>query len=127
MKARLFPPAIAALLLVGAVEPALAAKIGELGETSLGAQAWRFFTFQDAAVRYALAGSMLLGVCCGLLLVGLLAEKGAPGRRRVGRGRGGMGCRLVGERCGFCRFGWCWEERLAALPGGAESLPGHGR
>lgn len=67
MKTRLFPPAVAALLLVGAVEPALAAKIGELGETSLGAQAWRFFTFQDAAVRYALAGSMLLGVCCGLL------------------------------------------------------------
>jgi manganese/zinc/iron transport system permease protein len=67
MRARLFHPTLAVLLVMSSVEPAFAAKIGELGETSLGAQAWRFFTFQDAAVRYALAGSMLLGVCCGLL------------------------------------------------------------
>jgi manganese/zinc/iron transport system permease protein len=49
------------------VPTARAAKISELGETSLAEQAFRFFTFQDPAVRYALAGSMLLGVACGLL------------------------------------------------------------
>ena len=44
-----------------------AARIGDISETSLGEQAFRFFTFQDPAVRYALIGSMLLGVTCGLL------------------------------------------------------------
>lgn len=44
-----------------------AAKIGELTENSMRAQAWRFLTLQDPAVRYALAGSVLLGVSCGLL------------------------------------------------------------
>ncbi len=44
-----------------------AARIGDLVETDLAAQALRFFTFQDPAVRYALLGSMLLGVTCGLL------------------------------------------------------------
>lgn len=44
-----------------------AAKISELGETTFAAQAIRFFTFQDPAVRYALLGSMLLGITCGLL------------------------------------------------------------
>ena len=46
---------------------AQAAKISEIGETSFTEQALRFFTFQDPAVRYALAGSMLLGISCGLL------------------------------------------------------------
>jgi ABC-type Mn2+/Zn2+ transport system permease subunit/Mn-dependent DtxR family transcriptional regulator len=44
-----------------------AAKISELGETTFAAQAIRFFSFQDPAVRYALLGSMLLGITCGLL------------------------------------------------------------
>jgi manganese/zinc/iron transport system permease protein len=44
-----------------------AARIGDLVQTSLADQAWRFFTFQDPAVRYVLIGSILLGICCGLL------------------------------------------------------------
>lgn len=47
--------------------PAQAAKIGDLSETNIAEQALRFFTFQDPAVRYALLGSMLLGITCGLL------------------------------------------------------------
>lgn len=47
--------------------PAHAAKIGEIAESTLWQQAIRFFTFQDPAVRYALMGSMLLGISCGLL------------------------------------------------------------
>ena len=47
--------------------PAHAARIGDISETTLWDQALRFFTFQDPAVRYALLGSMLLGISCGLL------------------------------------------------------------
>lgn len=46
---------------------ASAAKIGELAHTRLGEQAMRFFTLQDPAVRHALAGSILLGISCGIL------------------------------------------------------------
>ncbi|MBL9128769.1 MAG: metal ABC transporter permease [Verrucomicrobiales bacterium] len=44
-----------------------AAKIGELSTHSIGEQALRFLTLRDPSVRYALAGSILLGVACGLL------------------------------------------------------------
>jgi len=44
-----------------------AAKIGEMSETTVMEQAIRFFTFRDPAVRYALAGSMLLGISCGVM------------------------------------------------------------
>lgn len=47
--------------------PAQAARIGDLSESSVWEQAVRFFTFRDPAVRYALAGSILLGISCGLL------------------------------------------------------------
>ena len=53
-----------------AVEPesAWAAKIGDVAEeTSLGQQALRFFSFRDPSVRYAVIGSVLLGISCGLL------------------------------------------------------------
>jgi len=56
-----------ALVIFGLTLPAHAAKIGDLAETNIIEQAIRFFTFQDPAVRYALAGSMLLGITCGLL------------------------------------------------------------
>jgi ABC-type Mn2+/Zn2+ transport system permease subunit/Mn-dependent DtxR family transcriptional regulator len=46
---------------------AQAARIGEIAQTSIVEQAIRFFTFQDPAVRSALAGSILLGISCGLL------------------------------------------------------------
>lgn len=47
--------------------PVEAAKIGEIADTNIREQAIRFFTFQDPSVRYALVGSILLGICCGLL------------------------------------------------------------
>ncbi|MCD6052297.1 MAG: transporter [Verrucomicrobia bacterium] len=44
-----------------------AAKIGDISETTVSEQALRFFTFQDPAVRYALLGSILLGISCGVM------------------------------------------------------------
>ena len=58
---------LTAILYLLSVFPAEAARIGDLSETSFWGQATRFFTFQDPAVRYALLGSMLLGISCGLL------------------------------------------------------------
>jgi hypothetical protein len=46
-----------------AAAPAVrAAQIGDLVSGDAFAQAVRFFTFADPSVRYALAGSLLLGV-----------------------------------------------------------------
>ncbi len=58
---------IGILILLGSLLPSHAAKISELGDTNILEQALRFFTFQDPSVRYALTGSMLLGITCGLL------------------------------------------------------------
>lgn len=55
------------VLLLIAVEPAAAAKIGEITETNAWGQVLRFFSFRDPAVRAVLLGSVLLGVSCGLL------------------------------------------------------------
>jgi len=44
-----------------------AAGIGDLVEIRWAEQIGRFFTFQDASVRYALLGSIFLGLSCGLL------------------------------------------------------------
>src|SRR5688500_4161818 len=55
---------ILSLLLAPAVH---GARIGDIAQTSVMEQAIRFFTFQDPAVRSALAGSILLGISCGLL------------------------------------------------------------
>lgn len=46
---------------------AKAARIGDISEMNIGEQAARFFSFQDPAVRYAVAGSILLGITCGML------------------------------------------------------------
>jgi ABC-type Mn2+/Zn2+ transport system permease subunit/Mn-dependent DtxR family transcriptional regulator len=46
---------------------ARAERISDISQTSIGEQAIRFFTFQDPTVRYALIGSILLGITCGLL------------------------------------------------------------
>ena len=66
--------AVLAFLLVLGVT-AQAAKIGDVMETSIGEQAARFFTFADPSVRYALLGSMLLGISCGLLGSFLVVRK----------------------------------------------------
>jgi len=67
MNARHKASVFAFLFLCTAALPAAAARIGELSETSISSQAFRFFTFQDPTVRYALIGTMLLGITCGLL------------------------------------------------------------
>ncbi|TVR51588.1 MAG: ABC transporter [Puniceicoccaceae bacterium] len=65
MSAALRPAAL--LLVLAAPARASAARIDELTETRLFQQAVEFLTLADPVVRTALAGSLLLGVCCGLL------------------------------------------------------------
>jgi ABC-type Mn2+/Zn2+ transport system permease subunit/Mn-dependent DtxR family transcriptional regulator len=57
----------ATVLLLALCGQAHAAKIGDLVQTDILEQALDFFTFREPAVRYALLGSMLLGISCGLL------------------------------------------------------------
>lgn len=52
-----------------------AARISALTDTGLAERAVRFFTFQDPSLRYALLGSVLLGVCCGLMGTFLVVRK----------------------------------------------------
>ena len=56
-------------------ELALAARINELTESTLLDRTVRFFTFKDPSLRNALLGSMLLGVCCGLMGAFLVVRK----------------------------------------------------
>ncbi len=56
-------------------EAAEAARINELSDSTLVDRAVRFFTFKDPSLRNALAGSMLLGVCCGLMGAFLVVRK----------------------------------------------------
>lgn len=55
---------LALLLLAPAAQ---AARIGDLGEVDVLEQVRRFLSLRDPAVRYAVAGSVLLGLTCGLL------------------------------------------------------------
>jgi ABC-type Mn2+/Zn2+ transport system permease subunit/Mn-dependent DtxR family transcriptional regulator len=55
------------LLYLCAPELVWAERIGDMGETTVWDQAQRFFSLKDPAVRYALMGSILLGISCGLL------------------------------------------------------------
>lgn len=55
--------------------PAQAARISEIVDADMGGRALRFFTFQDASLRNALLGSMLLGICCGLMGAFLVVRK----------------------------------------------------
>lgn len=57
------------------VAPCEAARIGAEGGGDLAARAARFFSLQDPAVRYALAGSVLLGISCGLMGAFLVVRK----------------------------------------------------
>jgi manganese/zinc/iron transport system permease protein len=59
-------------LLLGTTQ---AARISEVVELSMVEQALRFFSFRDPAVRHALAGSLLLGLCCGLMGSFLVVRK----------------------------------------------------
>lgn len=66
----------ASILLLTIVAPEVwAARISEINEASVTEQAWRFFTFQDPSLRYALFGSLLMGLSCGLLGSFLVVRK----------------------------------------------------
>lgn len=54
---------------------AYAARISEISDTSTLDRALRFFSFSDPSLRYALAGSILLGICCGLMGAFLVVRK----------------------------------------------------
>ncbi|MGJ3241994.1 MAG: iron chelate uptake ABC transporter family permease subunit [Opitutales bacterium] len=66
--ARLRQPLLLALVGSGlGALPLQAARIGDLGDLDIGDQVLRFLSFQDPAVRTAVAGAVLIGVCCGML------------------------------------------------------------
>jgi ABC-type Mn2+/Zn2+ transport system permease subunit/Mn-dependent DtxR family transcriptional regulator len=50
-----------------AAAPLHAASVSEIASSSWTEQAVRFFSLRDASLRYALIGSVLLGLSCGLL------------------------------------------------------------
>ncbi|MCM2274402.1 MAG: metal ABC transporter permease [Candidatus Didemnitutus sp.] len=54
-------------LALGCVAVAHAARVGDVAATDLGEQVARFLSLRDPAVRTAVAGAALLGVCCGVL------------------------------------------------------------
>ena len=60
-------PFLIVLLYLCAPELVWAERIGDMGETTVWDQAQRFLSLKDPAVRYALMGSTLLGISCGLL------------------------------------------------------------
>jgi ABC-type Mn2+/Zn2+ transport system permease subunit/Mn-dependent DtxR family transcriptional regulator len=60
-------PWAAAVLLLAAAATAEGARIGDLVEWDPGGMAMRFLAMEDASLRRALAGSALLGVCCGMM------------------------------------------------------------
>lgn len=53
--------------LVVLAQPVWAASVADVTETTWQTQLWRFFSFRDPSLRYALIGSILLGLSCGLL------------------------------------------------------------
>lgn len=63
------------LLLCAFAAQAQAARTSELSESTMAERMARFFTFQDPSLRFALAGSMLLGICCGLMGAFLVVRK----------------------------------------------------
>ena len=44
-----------------------AARIGEIAETNVWDQALRFWSFQDPSVIVVVSGTLMLGICCGLM------------------------------------------------------------
>ena len=58
---------VSVLLGFASAENGWTARITELRETTAREQVERFFRFEDPAVRHAVTGSVLLGICCGLM------------------------------------------------------------
>jgi ABC-type Mn2+/Zn2+ transport system permease subunit/Mn-dependent DtxR family transcriptional regulator len=57
----------ALIFAVIAVGPVFGARVSDVTETTVAEQFVRFLTFRDPSLRYALIGSVLLGISCGLL------------------------------------------------------------
>ena len=58
---------IVGLLLTGDISSVFAVKIGDLKDVHWQDQMVRFFQFYDPTVRITVVGSILLGLCCGVL------------------------------------------------------------
>ncbi|HET7237942.1 MAG TPA: metal ABC transporter permease [Terrimicrobiaceae bacterium] len=63
------------VVLAIAPEAAMAARINELTDSTMLDRTVRFFSFRDPSLRNALMGSVLLGVCCGLMGAFLVVRK----------------------------------------------------
>ena len=74
-----FPGIVIVTIVAGiallAPEIAVAARINELSDSTFLDRTVRFFTFRDPSLRNALMGSMLLGICCGLMGAFLVVRK----------------------------------------------------
>jgi manganese/zinc/iron transport system permease protein len=55
------------IMMMAQPESLHAARIADIGEVNAWEQAARFFSLKDPSVRYTLVGSLLLGLCCGIL------------------------------------------------------------
>ena len=56
-----------AWFVLGGATIAHAARVSDVAATELSDQIVRFLSFRDPAVRYAVTGAVLLGLCCGVL------------------------------------------------------------
>jgi manganese/zinc/iron transport system permease protein len=63
------------VVLIAVCGDAEAARISDIAGGGMLERAARFFTFQDPSLRYALAGSILLGLACGLMGCFLVVRK----------------------------------------------------
>ncbi|MCC6546255.1 metal ABC transporter permease [Candidatus Sumerlaeota bacterium] len=76
MRRRTFPAALVVMvLLLVFAATAHAARVSELTESTATERAIRFFSFQDPSLRYALGGSILLGISCGMMGVFLVVRR----------------------------------------------------
>jgi ABC-type Mn2+/Zn2+ transport system permease subunit/Mn-dependent DtxR family transcriptional regulator len=64
-KFRMLP--LVALIMAACADTSLAVSIGEMAGRSFSERALEFFRFTDPAARWALAGCVLLGACCGMM------------------------------------------------------------
>ena len=67
--------ALLLVVLIAACGDAEAARISDIAGGGMLERAARFFTFQDPSLRYALSGSILLGLACGLMGCFLVVRK----------------------------------------------------
>jgi len=66
---------ICLFILLAGVSPVEGARVGDYVETHWSDQVARFWSFDDPAVRFAVMGTLLMGVCCGVLGSFLVVRK----------------------------------------------------